>query len=256
MTSLAPIACAVPAATRATAGAPSAPAAAPPLTLRVPRAIGAQLSEARTRGEGVARAFLAAHPAGDDAAFAAHLQAKAGSPPDAEAQRRELEVLHRIERARTPEGNAQAVWVDEHGLFDIWTAHFDEWRKGAAPDQAARGAAMLTRAKDITKTVTFALKDGFNRQRPFLSDPTLTVVDGVHHTASGSFPSGHASQAFTEAALLAALRPERARRFARDAVQVSYARPYAGVHFPSDVAAGAFVGAAVGTYVGALHPSA
>jgi hypothetical protein len=42
--------------------------------------------------------------------------------------------------------------------------------------------------------------------------------------------------------------PNRAAEFMRVATQVAYSRMYAGVHFPSDVAAGAKLGSTIASY--------
>lgn len=221
----------------------------PTLSIPVPRSVTGRLAAARADGVTAAREFIAANPDANDASFAAFLIRRAGGPPEGTVQQAELRMLHRIQDRRTPEHDAQAVWVDEHGLFDLWNAHFDGWKDTVGPEQAARGAEILARSRDLTKTVTFALKDSFNRPRPFLADPTLKLVDGVTHVSNGSFPSGHASEAFSDSAVLSLLWPERASRFAHDAVQASFARSYAAAHFPSDLATGAFVGAAVGAWI-------
>ena len=91
------------------------------------------------------------------------------------------------------------------------------------------------------------LKLGFNRPRPSLFVPAV-------HTVSSSFPSGHAMSAaivYSTVAYLAA-RLHR-RRWARWLIMIaalllivliSASRLYLGVHYPSDVIAGAAIGLA------------
>ena len=91
------------------------------------------------------------------------------------------------------------------------------------------------------------LKLGFHRPRPSI------IVHAVH-TASSSFPSGHAMSAAivygTVAYLAARLHPSRwARWFMMFAalgliVLISFSRMYLGVHYPSDVVAGVSIGLA------------
>ena len=91
------------------------------------------------------------------------------------------------------------------------------------------------------------LKLGFNRPRPSLFVPAV-------HTVSSSFPSGHAMSAaivYSTVAYLAA-RLHR-RKWARWLIMIaalilialiSASRLYLGVHYPSDVIAGAAIGLA------------
>jgi undecaprenyl-diphosphatase len=91
------------------------------------------------------------------------------------------------------------------------------------------------------------LKHAFGRPRPFTD---RTVVLRVSPAAAadlqkeGSFPSGHATNAFMLAALLAERMRRRRFAFYGAAVLVALSRIYLGVHFPADVAAGACLGLA------------
>jgi membrane-associated phospholipid phosphatase len=84
-----------------------------------------------------------------------------------------------------------------------------------------------------------AIKFVVRRHRPELDGlppltPTVTQL---------SFPSAHATTSFAAARAYAGLAPAWALYAAAAAVAVS--RPYLGVHFPSDVIAGAALGTAV-----------
>lgn len=226
----------------------SNPTSKPTLSLNIPDAIRRGLADAVERGKAVAADWIAAHPAGNDAQFAAHLVQVIGSPPGAAATRRELDQLHSIAAQRTVDHNAQAVWLDAYGLFDVWDPEIASWKAQAGPDQAGRGQALLDRARAVTKQVTFDAKDGYGRQRPFLVDPSLRVVDGMKHSTGASYPSGHASNAYVTAGVLRHLAPERQEPVDHVASQVSFSRNYAGVHFPSDVVSGALIGAAAAEY--------
>jgi len=93
----------------------------------------------------------------------------------------------------------------------------------------------------LTLALNTAVKHLVRRARPVLEEelPALTPV-----LSGRSYPSAHASTSFAGArALAAAGMPAAPLRAVAVAMAVS--RPYLGVHYPSDVVAGAFLGDAV-----------
>lgn len=113
-----------------------------------------------------------------------------------------------------------------------------------------RAAAYLLAARLVAVVVAFLLKESVRRARPVLPHP-------VAHASGFSFPSGHAvGSAALYASLAVAIGP-RVPRSARVAlgvvppVVVAATRVLLGVHFPSDVVAGLFLGWAVALLVAA-----
>ena len=95
----------------------------------------------------------------------------------------------------------------------------------------------------INSIITQGLKHGFNRDRPYEKYPLL--INPYEIEISQSFPSGHTSTAFSLATSLSieykkwyVVLPAYAW-----ATSVGYSRLYLGEHYPSDVLAGAVVGA-------------
>ena len=89
--------------------------------------------------------------------------------------------------------------------------------------------------------ITFALKKTINRERPFETYPD---IDQATSAAGESFPSGHTSLAFATATSLSLVYPKWyviAPSFIW-ASTVGYSRMHLGVHYPSDVIAGAIIG--------------
>jgi membrane-associated phospholipid phosphatase len=95
----------------------------------------------------------------------------------------------------------------------------------------------------LTAVITQSVKRAVDRRRPF--QDYLFIVKRDDESGGLSFPSGHTSAAFSTAASVA-LRYKKwyvvlpAGVFA---TSVAWARMYQGVHYPSDVFAGAVIGA-------------
>jgi undecaprenyl-diphosphatase len=118
-------------------------------------------------------------------------------------------------------------------LVDRDGARRARWRRGVSVVAGAYG-------------VNYAVKVAVRRRRPELPGlPALTpTVSGL------SFPSAHATTSFAAARAYAGLAPAAALYGAAAVFAVS--RPYLGVHYPTDVLAGAVLG----TLVAGLWPAA
>ena len=94
----------------------------------------------------------------------------------------------------------------------------------------------------VNAFTTTALKLAFKRDRPFVTYPFL---DKQADAGSYSFPSGHTSTAFNLATSLSMAFPKWYVVVPSYvyACTAGYSRMHLGVHYPSDVLAGALVGA-------------
>lgn len=95
----------------------------------------------------------------------------------------------------------------------------------------------------VSTGITFAMKHTFKRSRPYVKYPNEIIP--VYEASSPSLPSGHSSEAFAAATAVSIAYPKwyvitPAYLWAS---QVAYSRMYLGVHYPTDVALGAVVGA-------------
>ena len=108
--------------------------------------------------------------------------------------------------------------------------------------QLKTDAAYMVGGYLVSSIVTQGLKAITQRPRPFITYPYI-----VKRTEGGgySFPSGHTSSAFCTATSLSLLFPKWyvIAPCYLYAASVGYARMYQGVHYPTDVIAGAIVGA-------------
>lgn len=105
-----------------------------------------------------------------------------------------------------------------------------------------RNAEVTAAASIVNLAFTSALKYSINRTRPFVTYPDITKKSGA---ASPSFPSGHTSGAFATATSVSLAYPKWyviVPMFGW-AGAVGYSRMDLGVHYPSDVLAGAAIGA-------------
>lgn len=95
-----------------------------------------------------------------------------------------------------------------------------------------------------TSAITIGLKYAVNRPRPFVTYPDIEKRDS--HAGPYSFPSGHTSSAFALATSLTFSYPKWyvAVPAYLWAITVGYSRMRLGVHFPTDVLAGAVLGSA------------
>ena len=111
---------------------------------------------------------------------------------------------------------------------------------------------ILNRSMRDVGAVAFPAKDHFQRLRPY-QRIQLRYECGVesppkpeaHPTRGSSYPSGHSSAGWAVAMILARVAPERAEAVMARAHEYAESRIICGKHFPSDVAAGQVVAAAV-----------
>jgi acid phosphatase (class A) len=155
-----------------------------------------------------------------------------GSPRTA----KEMEYLLDLQGKRTPEDEAAirkeaefaGMRFGKYGSMDLLDAA-----------KRPRTAALMDAGAKQLNPLLFKLKLRFDRVRPSILDPRLKpVLEVPGHPA---YPSGHASQAFFIACLLAELDPPNREVYLADATAIAKRREIAGFHYPSDTAAGALL---------------
>src|SRR6185503_7300243 len=139
------------------------------------------------------------------------------------------------------------AWINWNGL--VW------WLAGAL---VSRWRGFTRRGRFALLTVYLGMVDGwlvaellklvFRRPRPFsaIVDAPVTLID---HPSSFSFPSGDAAFSVGAAVALGAVAPRWRWPAYLFALAVCFERVAVGVHYPSDVLAGALVGLVSGLSV-------
>ena len=155
-------------------------------------------------------------------------------PPDAAATRIEMEELRAIGARSTAEDRAIALRDSKDETPDIFNeaVGFDI----AGTPQTFR---LLTLVGDEEETDTKIAKAYFHRDRPYAAEPSLKTCTPIKPgKAANSYPSGHATRAFSMGVVLAALLPEKSQPILARAALYAERRLVCGVHYRSDIAAG------------------
>ena len=106
-------------------------------------------------------------------------------------------------------------------------------------------------AGPVAIVVNFGIKLIFKRPRPTLDG--LPPLGGA--PSSLSFPSAHATASFTAATLATRISPDLAPLAFGLATLMALSRPYLGMHYPSDILAGAALGTAFGLVIPLPDPT-
>jgi len=129
-------------------------------------------------------------------------------------------------------GNNGAVWFGIGAVLAIFdSSNREAWLICALLGPVAIG-------------LNYAIKLIVKRPRPVLEG--LPPLGGA--PSSLSFPSAHATSSFAVATAMTRVDPLGALAFAL-AFALALGRPYLGMHYPSDVLAGALLGVALGLIV-------
>lgn len=171
------------------------------------------------------------------------LQALLGDPPadDSPRHRAELDKLLSLQADRTPAQEEQCRKEERVTVF-YFEPVLGPWFN--AKDLPA--TAELFRHVDADlKTISDIAKQKWHRVRPPAADSRIHPC--VMLERSPSYPSGHATRGSLWAALLVEMFPDRREPLMARGRQLGDDRLIAGMHWPSDVAAGQKLGAEIAT---------
>jgi undecaprenyl-diphosphatase len=117
---------------------------------------------------------------------------------------------------------------------------------GAANDRARRGRWLIGAATAPAAVVAnYGVKLSFGRPRPLLEDhPPLAKAP-----SKLSFPSAHSTSSMAAATAFGRVEPKTRVPLYALATAICVSRPYLGMHYPSDVIAGAAFGILIGGLV-------
>jgi undecaprenyl-diphosphatase len=141
-------------------------------------------------------------------------------------------------RALGSAGEWGAIW----GVLGLGAAALDRPRRRRWLVAAAVGP--------IAVVANYAVKRAVGRPRPELDG--LPPLAGA--PSSLSFPSAHATSSWAAATAMARVAPRAGAPLFALAAMLCLTRPYLGMHYPTDVMAGAALGFALGRAVPGLDP--
>jgi hypothetical protein len=104
-------------------------------------------------------------------------------------------------------------------------------------------ASLLKKIQEDVKGITTPAKAKFERKRPPAQDERIKPC--VKMEENGSYPSAHATRGVVWSRVLAEMFPDKKDALLKRGLLMGEDRVIAGIHFPSDVAAGQKLGDAI-----------
>lgn len=145
----------------------------------------------------------------------------------------------------TPRWALAAKDADLH--FPAAAATFECALRMPISAQATPHLNMLLRRTLVDAALaTYAAKDKYQRQRPFVANggPSCTPAEQAALAKDGSYPSGHTTIGWAWALVLTQAAPRHSDALLQRGVAFGESRVICGVHWQSDVEAGRTIGAA------------
>ncbi|HEY9495052.1 MAG TPA: phosphatase PAP2 family protein [Intrasporangium sp.] len=154
-------------------------------------------------------------------------------------EKTETPALDRFLVLLSDAANGSRLWIATAGAVALVGGQ----RGRRAATEAVASIALASAVSNL------ALKSMSRRRRPQAGKGQVVPSRQVRRPMSSSFPSGHAASAFAFASTMGEMLPVTWVPTHLAASLVAYARVHTGVHYPSDVVAGALAGAMCGSVV-------
>jgi len=156
-------------------------------------------------------------------------------------------VLHQV----SPSWHNTSISISNAGVYGLGATAGGIFVTGLITrDKHAIDAGIRSAEASVDSVILYAaMKAVLARQRPYTGQGEGKFFSG--NWTAGSFPSGHATLAWTLASVMAHEYPNWPMRLLMysAATAVSTTRVTGGVHFPADIFSGSVIGYGVGTYV-------
>jgi acid phosphatase (class A) len=164
------------------------------------------------------------------------------APPSAGSveTQEELKLLRRLQKHRTPE-EIERCKAEAKLDMSAFQPLFGPWFTAEnLPEMQKLFRQVHTEAKSTSDSA----KKQFNRPRPYKVDSRINPALDMGGDEP-SYPSGHATQGILYALILCEIAPEKKEALLERGREIGWDRVIAGVHYPSDVAAGRTLGQAL-----------
>lgn len=174
-------------------------------------------------------------------------------------------ALNRLDRSAVDNWSPAAGRASDHLVMASVVTPLTLLAGERGRDQSAELGVMYLETMALGSGLTYLLKNAVGRTRPFVYNDHDDVPERLKmsRTARRSFPSGHTATAFSAlvftAVVYGRMYPDDPGRVwvwggcLAAAATTGYLRYRAGMHFPTDILAGATVGAFAGWLVPRLH---
>ena len=154
------------------------------------------------------------------------------------------QALINISQQRTPKKTGVMLFISKKHLYGELGVPAALFLGGVATSDRhmRQNALYVASSTAVSAGFTYLIKKIAKRQRPYVRN--INIVP-VYFAKESSFPSGHTSASMSTAMALSRAYPKWyviGPSFLW-AGTVGYSRMYLGVHYPTDVAAGALIGA-------------